>query len=146
MTPFFDLKKQNRNLKDEIKLSLERVIVGSCFILGEEVKRFEKDFSKYCGKKYGIGVNSGTDALKLSLRALDIGYGDEVILPVNTAIPCAMAIKDTNAEPCFIDVDENYLIDVNKIEDAINKKTKAIMPVHLYGQVCKMDKIFEDCK
>ncbi|MEK6830882.1 MAG: aminotransferase class V-fold PLP-dependent enzyme, partial [Nanoarchaeota archaeon] len=140
---FLDLRQHHESLKKEIENAIELVIRKSNFILGEEGKLFEREFSNYCNKKYGIGVNSGTDAIKLALIAYGIGSGDEVILPVNTAIPCAMAIKDINAEPCFIDVDDNYLIDINKIEERINEKTKAIMPIHLYGQTCDMDKILE---
>ena len=147
MIQFLDLKKQHSFLREEIDSKLEKVIYESSnFILGEEVKKFEEEFSTYCGKKYGIGVGNGTDALKLSLKAYDIGTSekiDEVILPVNTAIPCAMAIKDAGAEVCFVDVNENYLIDVDKVESAINEKTKAIMPVHLYGQACDMDEVLE---
>ena len=140
---FLDLKKQHNFLGDEIEKAINGVIKKSSFILGEELKNFEQEFASYCNKKYGIGVGNGTDALKLVLMALKIGKGDEVILPVNTAIPCAMAIKDVGAEPCFIDVNEDYLIDVNKIEEKITDRTKAIMPVHLYGQACDMDKILE---
>lgn len=144
MIPFLDLKEQHKFFREEINNKLERIIhESSNFILGEEVKEFEKEFSNYCNKKYGIGVNSGTDALKLALIASSIGRGDEVILPVNTAIPCAMAIKDVNAEPRFVNINENYLIDVDKIELAINEKTKAIMPVHLYGIACEMDRILK---
>ncbi|MEK6873200.1 MAG: DegT/DnrJ/EryC1/StrS family aminotransferase [Nanoarchaeota archaeon] len=146
MIPFLDLKKQHELFREEIYSKLERVIYESSnFILGEEVDKFEKEFADYCGYRYGIGVNSGTDALKLALKAYDIGKGinDEVILPVNTAIPCAMAIKDAGAEVCFVDVNDNYLIDVNKIEEKINEKTKAIMPIHLYGRACEMDKILK---
>ncbi len=140
---FLDLKQQHESLKDEIDGVINRVIRNSLFVLGEEVRKFEEEFASYCGNKYGIGVNSGTDALKLALLALDVGQGDEVIVPVNTAIPTVMAIKDAGAEPCFIDVNDNYLIDVDLIEDKINEKTKVIMPVHLYGQTCDMDKILE---
>ncbi len=140
---FLDLRQHHESLKKEIEGAIESVIRKSNFILGEELKKFEQEFASYCNKKYGIGVGNGTDALKLALKALNIGYGDEVILPVNTAIPCAMAIKDVNAELCFVDIDDNYLIDADKIEEKINGKTKAIMPVHLYGRACEMEKILE---
>jgi len=144
--PFLDLKQQHEYLKEGIGKVIDSVIKKSSFILGEEVKKFEEEFANYCDNKYGIGIANGTDALKLALLALNIGKGDEVIIPVNTAIPTAMAIKDVGAELCFVDVNENYLIDVNKIEDKINEKTKVIMPVHLYGQVCDMNRILEIAK
>jgi dTDP-4-amino-4,6-dideoxygalactose transaminase len=141
--PFLNLNEHHKNMLNEIDNAMKKVIHKSNFVLGEELQKFEEEFAKYCGKKYGVGVGNGTDALKISLTALNIKKGDEVIVPVNTAIPTAMAIKDIGAEVCFVDCNENYLIDTNKIEEKINEKTRAIIPVHLYGKVCNMDKIEE---
>ncbi len=147
MIPFVDLKKQHVTIKNEIDKALEIVIYkNSHFILGDENKLFEEEFSSFCGRKYGIGVNSGTDALILAMHSLNIKDRDEVIVPVNTAIPTVMAIRAVGATPKLVDVNDNYLIDINKIEQAINDKTKIIMPVHLYGNVCHMDSILELAK
>ncbi|MEK6883488.1 MAG: aminotransferase class I/II-fold pyridoxal phosphate-dependent enzyme, partial [Nanoarchaeota archaeon] len=127
----------------EIDKAIKNVISNSNFILGEELSKFESEFANYCNKKYGVGVGNGTDAIKIALMALDAKENDEVIIPVNTAIPTAMAIKDAGAEICFVDCDDDYLIDVNDIEKKINNKTKFIIPVHLYGKACGMDRIFE---
>jgi len=157
MIPFVDLSRQHFSLQKEIEAAIKKVIYkNSHFILGSEGKKFEQEFAEYCGKKYGIGVNSGTDALFLTLLALDVRKYDEVIVPANTAIPTVMAIRAVGAKPVLIDVKDNYLLDESKIEKIITSKTKVIMPVHLYGQSCAMDtimaiaqkynlKIVEDC-
>src|SRR3989338_5295053 len=146
MIPFLELKRQHEFLKKEIDNAINKVIKNSHFILGEEKKLFEQEFAEYCGKKYGIGINSGTDALILALHSLNIKRKEEIIVPVNTAIPTIMAIRAIGSIPRLIDVNENYLIDSKKIEPVINKKTKVIMPVHLYGKVCDMDKIIDIAK
>ena len=123
---------------------------------GQELKKFEKNFCKFNNSKYGLGVGSGTDALFIALKALDIGVGDEVITVSNTAIPTVAAIKNTGAEVRFVDIGKDFLIDVKKIKHVISSKTKAIIPVHLFGQTCDMNeilliskkynlKIVEDC-
>ncbi|MFA5020182.1 MAG: aminotransferase class V-fold PLP-dependent enzyme [Candidatus Pacearchaeota archaeon] len=141
--PFGDLKREYQSLKTEIDKSISDVLNKGWFVLGENVEEFEKEFSSYCNKKYGVGVGNGFDALLLTLKALGIGRGDEVITAVNTAIPTAMAIKAAGAKPVFVDINRDLLIDINKIERAITPMTKAIIPVHLYGQVCDMNKIIE---
>jgi len=147
MIPFVDLKKQHETIKNETDEAIRKVIYEkSNFILGDENKLFEEEFSSFCGRKYGISVNSGTDALILAMHSLNIKDRDEVIVPVNTAIPTVMAIRAVGATPKLVDVNDNYLIDINKIEQAINDKTKIIMPVHLYGNVCHMDSILELAK
>ena len=147
MIPFLDLKRGHEKLKKEIDEALERVIYkNSYFVLGPEMGAFEEEFAKFCGSKYGVGVNSGTDALELAMRAVGVKEGDEVIVPVNTAIPTAMAILSTGATPVFVDVGEDYLIDSNKIKAIITPKTKAIIPVHLYGQACEMDTLLRIAK
>ncbi len=140
--PAFELKRQHESLKKELIEAIERVIFkNSFFILGEEKKSFETAFADFCNKKFGIGVNSGTDALILALKALNIQNNDEVIVPTSTAIPTIMAIEAVHAKPVLVDVNDDYLIAVSEIEKKITEKTKIIMPVHLYGNVCDMDAI-----
>ncbi|MCK9596954.1 DegT/DnrJ/EryC1/StrS family aminotransferase [Candidatus Pacearchaeota archaeon] len=145
--PFFDAKTQHLLLKDEILESVNRVVYdNSNFILGKELENFEEKFAKYCNKPYCIGVGNGTDAIKLALYSLNIGEGDEVIAPDNTAIPTITAIIESGAKPVLVDVGEDYLINPEKIEHAITKRTKAIIPVHLYGNPCDMNKISKIAK
>jgi len=140
----FTLKKQYENLKGELKESIEKVMTSGGFILGEDVGLFEQEFATYCGVKYGIGVNSGTDALFLGCLACGIGKGDEVITPTYTYIATSLGISMAGAKPVFVDIDEEtYNIDVSKIEKAITKKTRAILPVHLYGHPADMDSIMQ---
>ena len=118
-----------------------KVLRSGWYILGNEVVNFEKEFAEYLGGKFCIGVNSGLDALTLSVRALNIGAGDEVIVPANTYIATVLAITANGATPIFIEPDEFYNLDASKIESAVTEKTKAVMVVHLYGQSARMDKI-----
>ncbi len=130
--------------KDEIHSAIKNVLESGVLILGDHVKRFEDKFSNYCGCKYGIGVKNGTDALFLSLKALDIGPGDEVICVANTAVPTVAAITATGATTKFVDINpETCLMNIFKLKDAITEKTKCILPVHLYGQCVDMDKVKE---
>ncbi len=139
-----DLTAQYESLKEEINGAINKVLSDGRFILGEEVLEFEKEFSKYCGLSYGVGVNSGTDALFLALKALRIDRGDEVIVPVFTYIASALAISYTGAKPVFVDIErESFCINAEKIKDAITDKTKAIMVVHLYGHPVDMEPILE---
>lgn len=141
---FVDLKRQYDSIKCEINVKIDEVLNSTQFILGENVKTFEEEFAKYCNAKYAIGVASGTDALTLSLGSLGICEGDEVITVPNTFIATVDAISRNNARPVFVDIDpETYNIDVNKIEEKITERTKAIMPVHLYGQPADMDPILK---
>lgn len=145
--PLVDLKTQYQTLKKEVDLSLEKVLLSGSFIKGDFLERFEKDFAKFVGTKHCIGVASGTDALHLSLVALNIGKGDEVILPVNTFVATAYAVAFTGATPVFVDIDPiTSNIDVRLIEEKITKKTKAVIPVHLYGQPAEMDKLLAIAK
>jgi dTDP-4-amino-4,6-dideoxygalactose transaminase len=142
--PFLDLSIQHEQIKEEVKRSLDKIYKESDFILGKELKNFEEAFGGYVGTKYAIGVNSGTDALFLALKALSIQKEDEVIVPAFTYIASAFAISYTGAVPVFCDIDEDtYNIDPVKIEEKISSKTKAIMAVHLYGQPADMDPILE---
>jgi len=134
MIPFIDFKRKYNFYKKEINQILEKVLKKGWFILGPEVEKFEKNFSKYLKAKYVVGVNSGTDAIFLALKSLGIGQGDEVITVANTATPTTSAIRMAGAMPVFVDIDEKtFNIDTSLIEKAITSKTKAILPVHLFG-------------
>ena len=144
MVPFIDLKREYAEISEEIAQALKKVLESGWFILGEEVEKFEEDFSKYIGTKYGVGVNSGSDALFLALKALGISKGDEVITVSHTFISTVDAIVRNGAKPVFVDIDsDTYCIDVTKIEERITNKTKAILPVHLYGHPADMEPIME---
>jgi dTDP-4-amino-4,6-dideoxygalactose transaminase len=144
---FNDFKSEYQEIKEEVDLKIKKVLEGGWYILGKEVEKFEKEFSTYCGCKYGVGVASGTEALQLSLIVNNIGKGDEVITVANTAVPTIIAIMSAGAKPVFVDIEEDfYTIDSDKIEEKISKKTKAIIPVHLYGNACEMNKIINIAK
>ena len=147
MIPFIDLKAQYLSIKDEIDDAIKKVL-GSCqFVLGEEVLNFESEFASECGSSHAIAVNSGTSALHLALLAADIGPGDEVITVPYTFVGTIAAICYTGAHPVLVDIDpRSYTIAVDQIEKAITYKTKAILPVHLYGQAADMDPIMEIAK
>jgi dTDP-4-amino-4,6-dideoxygalactose transaminase len=137
-----DLKAQRQAISEEIAAAIARVVERCDFILGEEVSLFESEFAEYCGVPYAIGVASGTDALHLACRALEIGAGDEVIVPAMTFAATAFAVSLTGARPVIVDVRENDgLIDPEKIGRAITSRTKAIIPVHLYGQCADMEAV-----
>ena len=139
---FIDFSEQYKLIKDEIDAGLKKVFEAGNFIMGEEAKNFEASFAKYCDTKYGVGVNSGTDALYLALSALDVTVGDEVILPSYTFIATALCISYTGATPVFVEIEEGtYNIDPDAFKAAITPKTKAVIPVHLYGQPANMDDI-----
>jgi len=142
--PFVDLAAQHRALDRPLREATSRILETSGFILGEDVVAFEREFATFIGVKHAIGVACGLDALTLSLRALGIGRGDEVLVPANTFIATALAVVQAGAKPVLVDVDpEIYSIDPALAAKAINKKTKAIIPVHLYGQSADMDAIRE---
>lgn len=137
-----DLQGQYLPMRDEIRRVLDEVCDNQDFILGPRVEKFEKNLAAYCGTKHAIGVSSGTDALLCSLMALDIKAGDEVICPPFTFFATAGCIARTGAKPVFVDIDpQTFNIDPTKIVKAITKRTKAIMPVHLFGQCADMDAI-----
>lgn len=144
--PFVDLKSQYHSIKDEIDNAISSVIGETAFIKGRFVKTFEDQFREKYGVNHCIGVANGTDAIYIVLKMLGIGEGDEVITVANSWISTSETISQTGARPVFIDADEYFTIDAEKIEEKINPKTKAIIPVHLYGQVCDMDPIRELCK
>jgi len=140
--PFGDLSRQYKKYKKEFDSITSRVFKRGSFILGENLNSFEKDFAKYLGVSHAIGVANGTDALFLAMKAFEIGSGDEVITVSNTAVPTISAIDAAGAKPVFVDIEEStFNIDPSKIEPAITSKTKAIIPVHLYGNPCNIAKI-----
>ncbi|HEX8568025.1 MAG TPA: DegT/DnrJ/EryC1/StrS family aminotransferase [Pyrinomonadaceae bacterium] len=142
--PFLDLQAAYLELKDELDEAYKRVMLSGWYILGDEVEAFENEFAVYCGAKHCIGVANGLDALHLILRAFNIGEGDEVIVPANTYIATWLAVSYAGATPVPVEPDANtYNIDPSKIEAAITPRTRAIMPVHLYGQTADMDAISE---
>jgi dTDP-4-amino-4,6-dideoxygalactose transaminase len=141
--PFVDLRSQYEFLKHEIVPRVCLVFERAQFILGPEVAEFEKQFASYTGTAHCVGVESGTGALKLALEALGIGAGDEVIVPANTYIASALAVSATGAVPVLVDMADDYLIDVDLIERRITPRTKAILPVHLYGQTVAMNRVLE---
>ncbi len=142
--PFLDLRATYFELKEEIDRAVEQVMSSGAFILGKEVELFEQEFATYLGIKHCIGVGNGLDALHLALRALGVGPGDEVLVPSNTYIATWLAVSYAGATPVPVEPDAlTYNIDPAKVEAAITPKTKAIMPVHLYGQAADMDPILE---
>jgi dTDP-4-amino-4,6-dideoxygalactose transaminase len=144
LVPYFDLKKQFSSLREEIREALDRVCSNASFILGDEVGEFEKEFAAYCELKYCVALNSGTSALHLALLALGVKPGDEVITTPNTFIATAEAICYTGARPVFVDIDPKTAnLDPDLIELVITERTKAILPVHLYGRPADMKPILE---
>ena len=142
--PLLDLKAQYTTIKDEIKAAIDEVLESQYFILGPKVQKFEEEIAKYCNVQHAVGVASGSDALLLALMAIDIGYGDEVITTPYTFFATAGSISRLDAKPVFVDIDaKTYNINPELIEENITDKTKAIIPVHLYGQCADMDPILE---
>jgi len=147
MIPILDLKRQYEQIGKEVEKEVVEVLRSGSYILGKHNKALEEDLAKYVGVKHAVALNSGTDALHLALRALDIGEGDEVITVAFTFVATTEAIGIVGAKPVFVDIDPNtFNIDVEKIEAAITPKTKAIIPVHLYGQPCDMKTIVDIAK
>ena len=145
--PFVSFKPMEKELDSDLRGAFERVYNASWYIEGKEDEKFEEAFASYCCTKYCIGVGNGLDALMLALKALGVGKGDEVIVPSNTYIATALAVTYVGATPVFVEPDiRTYNIDPTKIEEKITYKTKAIMPVHLYGQPCDMDPIMAIAK
>lgn len=154
---FVDLKRQNKIYQKELMAAIKKIVVDASFIMGEPLEKFEKEFARFCRKKYCLGLNSGTDALMFALLAYGIGPGDEVITVPNSYFSTAMVISNIGAKAVFVDINpESFNIDSSLIEAKITNKTRAIIPVHLYGQPADMDpivklakkynlKIIEDC-
>ena len=144
MIPFVDLQAQYRAIKEEVDAAIARVVESAAFVLGREVEAFEAAFAEYLGARFCVGVSNGTAAIQLAVTACGAGAGDEVIVPANTFFATAEAVSTAGATPVFVDADPiSYTIDVNKIEAAITERTRAIIPVHLYGQAADLDPIFE---
>jgi dTDP-4-amino-4,6-dideoxygalactose transaminase len=142
--PILDLRPQYESLKLEIQAAITKVLERGDFIMGEEVRLFEQEIASYLGVKHAIGMNSGTDALFIGLRAMGIGAGDEVITTSFSFFATAEAISHVGATPVFVDIDENtFNLDPKLLETAITERTKAIIPVHLYGRPCEMGKIMQ---
>jgi dTDP-4-amino-4,6-dideoxygalactose transaminase len=145
--PYLDLSAQIRGLRKEIDAALARTLDNCSFCLGPDVVQFEKDFAQFCGAKHCLGFNSGTSALHIAMRLLNVGEGDEVITTPFTFIATSWAISYVNAKPVYVDIDdETFNIDPGLIERAITPKTKAVLPVHLYGQPFDVDKVLEVCR
>lgn len=145
--PFMDFTKSIQQLKPELSQAIENVLVSRNFILGKEVNRFEKQFSTYCGARFAVGVGSGTDAIHLALRALQIGHGDEVVTSPLTFAATAFAILQAGSKPVFVDVEpETGCIDPSQLEKLKSKKIKAIVPVHLYGLPVDMKPLLKSAK
>lgn len=141
---FVDLARQYGNIKAEVDAAIAPILERGDFILGNDVARFEEEWATYCGTAYAIGVDNGTSALELGLLALGVGKGDEVLVPANSFIASASAVSFTGATPVFVDIDPvTYNIDPAQLERHITPRTKAILPVHLYGQPADMDPIME---
>jgi dTDP-4-amino-4,6-dideoxygalactose transaminase len=140
--PFLNFEPMHAKLRSEMMEAFEKVYDGYWYIMGNHLKTFEKEYAQFNQVNHAIGISNGLDALYLSLKSLGIGEGDEVIMPSNTFIATVLAVSYTGAKPVFVEPDRRtYLIDPERIPQAITAKTKAIMPVHLYGQACEMDKI-----
>lgn len=147
MIEFAGLHQQYNEVAEHIEQAVKRVLKGGWFILGQELEKFEQEFSRYIGTKFAIGVNSGSDALLLAVQALGIGDGDEVLTVSHTFISTVDSIVRNSATPVFVDINPNtYCIDTSQIEKKITKKTRAIIPVHLYGNPADMSAIIEIAK
>jgi len=141
--PFVDIQAQHASIRDEMSAAIDGVLASGRFIGGPEVEGFEEEFARFCGVKHAIGVGNGTDALQLALRACGVGAGDEVITAAFTFTATAEAIVNVGARPVFVDVDETYTLDVDQVAGRITPRTKALIPVHLYGQPADMDPLLD---
>ncbi|HWW75339.1 MAG TPA: DegT/DnrJ/EryC1/StrS family aminotransferase, partial [Pyrinomonadaceae bacterium] len=142
--PFVDLQAQYRAIRAEVDEAVRRVLDSSAFILGREVEAFERAFADYVGARECVGVSNGTAAIQLALQACGVGAGDEVVVPANTFFATAEAVSTAGATPVFVDCDPTtYNIDAGKIEAAVTPRTRAVIPVHLYGQPADLDAVFE---
>jgi len=139
--PLVDLKAQHAEVAEEIAAGFARVIAGTAFILGPAVGEFEAAFARLCGVPHCLGVGNGTDAIELAVRALGLGPGDEVIVPANTFIASALGVLRAGAQPVIADCDEFYLLDPAQIEKALTPRTRAVLPVHLFGQMADLEAI-----
>lgn len=144
MIPFVELKSQYRSIEQEIRQAVDEVLESTWYILGKQVRAFEEEFAAYVGVKHAVGVGSGTEALHLALRAVGVGPGDEVITVPNTCVPTVCAISCAGATPVLVDIDPDTLtMDPAKLVEAFTERTKAALPVHLYGHPCDMQPILD---
>lgn len=142
--PFVDLRSEHRILRDELNEAIQQVMERSDFALGKDVSLFEEEFARFCDTEYAVGLDSGLSALELSLRAYGIGPGDEVIVPAHTFVATAAAVTFAGARPVFVDVEKStYNMDIGQVEAAITTRTRAIIPVHLYGLPAEMGPILD---
>jgi len=142
--PLVDLAAQHREIADEVQAGWRSVVERSAFILGDEVGAFEEAFASYNGIAHCVGVGSGTDALELGLRACGVGPGDEVVVPANTFVATAFAVQRAGATPVLADIDaESYLLDLHRVKDRLGPRVRAVIPVHLYGQLAPVDELQE---
>src|SRR3989440_2475572 len=138
--PLADLRAQYDSIADEVTVAIRNVLERTDFILGNDVTAFEAEYAGYCETAHAVGIDSGLSALELGMRALGIGPGDEVLTPANSFIASSSAISFTGATPVWVDVDpQTYTIDVEAARSLVTERTRAIMPVHLYGQPADMD-------
>ena len=137
--PLVDLQAQHAEIAAEVESGFARVFAAAAFILGSEVAAFERDFAAYCGVAHCVGVGNGTDAIELMMRALEIGAGDEVLVPANTFIATALGVLRTGARPVLVDCDEHFLLDPHRLAERITPRTRAVLPVHLFGQMADME-------
>ena len=141
---YLDLGKIHNPIQEELTAAYERVMSSQSFILGDECRKFEEEYAKYCGAKYCVGVGNGLDAIRLILLAMNIGAGDEVIVPANTFIATVLAVSYVGAVPVLVDAKEtDGLIDIGKVEEKITSRTKAVIAVHLYGRTVEMEPLLE---
>jgi dTDP-4-amino-4,6-dideoxygalactose transaminase len=139
--PLVDLAAQHAEVATDIARGLERLFAASSYILGPEVAEFETAFARFCGVEHCVGVGNGTDAIELMLRALDIGEGTEVVVPANTFIATALAVLRAGARPVLVDCDQHFLIDPERVAAALTPRTRALLPVHLFGQTAAMEEL-----
>src|SRR5580765_2010945 len=145
--PYFDLPAQIRSLRKELDQAIARTLDNCSFCLGPDVAQFEKDFARYCGAQHAVGFNSGTSALHVGLLLLNIGPGDEVITTPFTFVATSWAISYVGAKPVYVDIeDSTFNLDPKLVERAITPRTKAVLPVHLYGQPCDLDPLLAICR
>jgi dTDP-4-amino-4,6-dideoxygalactose transaminase len=142
--PFLELARQTALVRDEIDDALDRVLTSGRFVLEQEVEGFEKEWAAYCGAEHAVGVASGTDALALALQAVGVRAGDEVVTAANTCVPTVAAIEQAGAAPVLADVDPGtFTLDLARVEEALTERTRALVPVHLYGRVADMEPLLE---
>jgi dTDP-4-amino-4,6-dideoxygalactose transaminase len=145
--PYFDLPAQLRPLRKELDAAISRTLDQCSFCLGPDVAQFERDFARYCGAQHAVGFNSGTSALHVAMLLLNVGPGDEVITTPQTFVATSWAISYVGARPVYVDIDDaTFNLDPKLVERAITPRTRAIMPVHLYGQPCDLDPLLEICR